>query len=281
MSDDEISRIAAIADPVARLRAATEGVSVAQRTMTELARLRRALVQDLHKQGWSYAQIAEAAGLSRGRIHQVRHQGTVPEGAFFGRGSIRIATLLKRDEIKARTVVAAEDVAASQRLGELARLLGFEVDYEQIPLDGHIDLNRDGLIVICGPRISQDVAGVLATDPSLQFERLPSGCAVRDLASGNVYASGQDETPATSSDVAYLGRLRRPDGQGTVIVFTGIHPQGSLGVVQFLTNDLADLHEKAGDGAFSTLLQVDYDPETHEPTDTKMITPVYRHETKD
>src|SRR2546426_1142649 len=74
------------------------------------------------------------------------------------------------------------------------------------------------LIVICGPRISQDVAGVLATDPVLRFERLPAGWAVRDLASGHVYASGQDQTPASSSDVAYLSRLHRPDGDGTVIV---------------------------------------------------------------
>ena len=199
----------------------------------------------------------------------------LPERANCGR------TPLKRDEIKARPVVAAEDVAASQRLGELARSLGFEVDYEQIPLGGHIDLNRDGLVVICGPRISQDVTGVLETDPSLQFERLPAGWAVRDVASGNVYASGQDETPASSSDIAYLSRLRRPDGQGTLIVFTGIHPQGTLGVVQLLTNDLADLHDKTGEGTFSTLLRVDYDAETHEPTDTQMITPVYRHEAKD
>ncbi|MEV4261265.1 helix-turn-helix domain-containing protein [Kribbella sp. NPDC049584] len=278
MSDDEVARIAAIADPAARLRAATEGLSVAQQTMTELARLRRALVQDLHKQGWSYAQIADAAGLSRGRIHQVRHQGPMPEGAFFGRGTVRIATPLKRDEIKARPVVAVEDVTASQRLGELARSLGFEVDYEQIPLGGHIDLNRDGLIVICGPRISSDVAGVLETDPVLKFERLTAGWAVRDTRSGDVYASGQDDEPPTASDVAYLSRLRRPDGNGVVIVFTGIHPQGSLGVVQMLTNELADLHEQAGPGTFSTLLQVDYDPETNEPTETRLITPVYRHE---
>jgi hypothetical protein len=281
MSEDEVARIAAIADPAARLRAATEGLSVAQQTMTELARLRRALIQDLHKQGWSYAQIADAAGLSRGRIHQVRHQGPMPEGAFFGRGSVRIATPLKRDEIKARPVVAVEDVTASQRLGELARSLGFEVDYEQIPLGGHIDLNRDGLVVICGPRISSDVAGVLATDPILKFERLPAGWAVRDTRTGDVYASGQDETPASASDVAYLSRLGRPDGNGTVIIFTGIHPQGSLGVVQMLTNELADLHEQAGPGTFSTLLRVDYDPETNEPIDTRLITPVYRHDPED
>jgi pimeloyl-ACP methyl ester carboxylesterase len=38
----------------------------------------------------------------------------------------------------------------------------------------------------------------------------------------------------------------------------------------------------AGDaGTFSTLLQADYDAETHEPTDVRLVTPVYRHDAKD
>jgi hypothetical protein len=48
----------------------------------------------LHDDGWTYAEIAEATGLSRGRVHQVRHQGPAPEGAFFGRSPLRIATAL-------------------------------------------------------------------------------------------------------------------------------------------------------------------------------------------
>ena len=119
--------------------------------------------------------------------------------------------------------------------------------------------------------------GVLATDPVLRFERLPAGWAVRDLGSGKVYASGQDQAPTRSSDVAYLSRLRRPDDQCTVVVFTDIHPQGSLGVVQLLTNDLADLHDQAGPGTFSTLLQVAYHPPDPRANRTRLLTPVYRH----
>ena len=81
--------------------------------MTELARLRRRVIQDLHAQGLSYAQIGEAAGLSRGRIHQIRHTGPAPEGAFLGTGAITIATPLKREERGGRPVVAVEDVTAA------------------------------------------------------------------------------------------------------------------------------------------------------------------------
>lgn len=269
--------MAAIDDRVARLRAATEGLSTAQRDMTELARMRRALIQDLHDEGWSYTQIAEAAGLSRGRIHQVRHHGPSPEGAFFGRGPLTVATPLKREERAARPVVAAEDVATSQRLGELARSLDHAVEFEQIAIDGRIDLDRDGLIVICGPRISKDVAGVLAADPALQFEELASGWALRDRRTGRLYKSGQDEEDPQPYDIAYLGRLERPDGKGRLIVFTGIHPPGTLGVVQLLTNDLSRVHRAAGEGAFSVLLHIDYDKPSHEPTSVQMVTPIYKH----
>lgn len=276
MSNDEVARIAAIEDRVQRLRAATVGLSTAQRTMTELARIRRGLVQDLHDEGWSFADIAEAAGLSRGRVHQIRHQGPAPEGAFFGRGPLTIAVPLKREERQARPVVAAEDVQASQQLSELLRSLGFEVGYEQIPLGGAIDLDRDGLVVICGPRISPAIAAVLDADPDLRFNRLDAGWALADTTTGRVYRSGQDDD-GSPYDIGYLGRLNRPDGQGMLIVFTGIHPQGSLGIVRLLSTELPGLHRDARKGPFSVLVGVDYDPDSHEPTRVETITPVHRH----
>lgn len=276
MDTDEVARIAAIEDRVERLRAATLGVSTAQRTMTELARLRRGLIQELHDEGWSFAEIAEAAGLSRGRVHQVRHQGPAPEGAFFGRGPFTIAMPLKREVRQSRPVVSAEDVQSAQRLSDLLRTLSFEVELQQIPLSGEIDLNRDGLIVMCGPRISADVAAVLDTDPDLRFTKLDTGWALEDRTTGKIYKSGQDDD-GRPYDVGYLGRLNRPDGKGKLIVFTGIHPQATLGIVQLLSSQLQALHRDARKGPFSVLVGVDYDPDTHEPTNVETITPVHRH----
>src|SRR5262245_26879429 len=99
----------------------------AQEEVTELARLRRQVIQNLHDQGLSYAQIAEKAGLTRGRIHQLRHSGPAPEGAFLGVGRVVVVTPLKQEAHKARPVVAAEDFNAANRLGELARTLGLAV----------------------------------------------------------------------------------------------------------------------------------------------------------
>jgi hypothetical protein len=98
-------------------------MAAAQRGVTELARLRRRVIEQMSAEGRSYAQISEAAGLSRGRIHQLRHRGPAPEGGFLGVGSVTIVTPLKQEAQNARPVVAVEDFATAQRLADLARTL--------------------------------------------------------------------------------------------------------------------------------------------------------------
>jgi hypothetical protein len=78
-------------------------------------------------------------------------------------------------------------------------------------------------------------------------------------------------------DAAYLRRLPRPDGQGSVLIFTGIHPPGTLGVVHLLVSELTSLYEQVGSSLFSTLVGVDYDPATHEPVNVQLLTPLYVH----
>ena len=272
----EADRIAQISDPIELIKAATARLNEAQQEVTDLGRLRRRKIQELSEAGMSYAQIAEAAGLSRARIHQVRHSGPPVEGYFFGGGSIIVATPLKQDAIQARPVVAVEDVAAAQRLGELAQALGLGFQSEHVQPDGSIDLNRDGLVVISGPRISPAVASVLAQDDDLRFERAPDGpWTLRDVRTGATYRSGWDNDPPEQFDFAYLGRLPRPDGAGTVLVFTGIHPPGSLGVVKLLTTKLSDLYERVKDRRFSVIVRTAYDKVTHEPGAVELVTPFY------
>ncbi|MGH3740364.1 MAG: sigma-70 family RNA polymerase sigma factor, partial [Micromonosporaceae bacterium] len=222
---DEVERIAALKDPFEALREATGRMAIAQREVTELSRLRKRLIAGLREQGVTFAEIAEKAGLTRGRIHQIRTTGPAAEGAFLGTGVVTIATPLKQEANNARPVVAFEDMAVAARLTDLARSLGLDATTEHVPIGGDIDLNRPGLIVACGPRLSQNVAEVLAHDPAIVFEHDADGVWTlvrRDT--GERYRSGIDQDPARPQDIAYLGRLPRPDGQGSLIVFTGIHP---------------------------------------------------------
>lgn len=68
-----IEQFTGIADPFDRLAAVTRRLAESTREIDELSRLRRDLVAELHGRGFSHARIAEAAGLSRGRIFQLLH----------------------------------------------------------------------------------------------------------------------------------------------------------------------------------------------------------------
>lgn len=273
----ELERIAQIEDPYELLRAATERLAVAQQEVTELARLRRRLIQDLHAQGMSYAQIAAAAGLSRGRIHQIRHTGPAPEGAFLGTGSVTVVTPLRPDPSSDRTYVALDDLNTGKRLEELARTFDLSVDTDHVAVDGQIDLNRNGLLVICGPRMSDAMRDSYDKDPVMAWERDEVGWLVRDTRTGEGYRSGQESDPQRPYDVGYLGRLPRPDGNGSILAIAGIHPEGSLGVVHLLTTDIGSLWGQVGGERFSVVVGTEYDPTTHEPVRTELLTPLYRH----
>lgn len=274
----EAERIAAMDDPFEVLHAATERMATAQQEVTELSRLRRQIIQDLHGKGLSYAQIADKAGLTRGRIHQLRSSGPAPEGAFLGVGSISIATPLKQEAGNAPPVLASEDFTAAQRLAELARTVGLNTGFEQVPLGGQFDLNRSGLVVICGPRLSPDIGEALSQDPAIRFEKEAGGpWTLRDVHTGETFRSGADLDPPEHYDVAYLARLPRPDVQGWFLSLTGIHPPGTLGAAQYLTTELAALHKQVGNEPFSVLLHVDHEADSNEPTNVTPLTPLYRH----
>ncbi|MFD3821591.1 sigma-70 family RNA polymerase sigma factor [Streptomyces sp. NPDC058625] len=276
---DELQRIMAIDDPYLLLREVTTRLADAQQEVTELARLRRRVVQDLHAQGLSYAQIATKAGLSRGRIHQIRHTGPAPEGAFLGAGAVTVVTPLRWDDVKKRPVVAMADVNSGKRLEELAKSYGLDVSSGHVLVSGEVDLNRDGLVVVCGPGMSQAMKDLYAQDPVLGWEH-PKGepWALVDRRTGTAYRAGADLEPYRPHDVGYLGRLPRPDGNGSVLAIAGIHTAGSLGVVQLLASDLNALWGQVGERHFSTLVSVEYDPETDEPHSVELLCPLYLHD---
>jgi hypothetical protein len=132
-------------------------------------------------------------------------------------------------------------------------------------------------VVICGPRLSEVMAQAYESDPVIQWEHTEQGWALRDTRTGTLFASGLDDGPGRSRDVAYLGRLPRPDGNGTFLVFTGVHPPGTLGVVALLTSDIGSLWGQVGTQPFSVVIGADFDPATHEPVKTELLTPLYRH----
>jgi transcriptional regulator with XRE-family HTH domain len=276
---EDVKRVAEIASHANRARAASELLTELQASVTETARLRRESIAWLRQHGYSLAAIADIIGVSRARIAQLREAGPPPERAFLGTDRLTVAIPLKSEAASGRPVVAQEDFAAFNLLADLARDLQLDATAEYIPLGGELDLNRDNLIVICGPRISPVVRDILQTDPVLGFDQGDDGrWLLRDRRTGQSYRSPSDLPQPQPSDFGYLSRLRRPDGNGTIVLLTGIHAVGSHGIIDYLRRELADLYEQVEVRPFSTLVATDYDPVTRQVVRSERITPIYQHQ---
>jgi hypothetical protein len=271
--------VAKITSHADRARAASELLTELQASVTETARLRRESIAWLREQGYSLAAIADIIGVSRARIAQLREAGPPPERAFLGTDRLTVAIPLKTEATSGRPVVAQEDFAAFNLLADLARDLQLDATAEYIPLGGEVDLNRDNLIVICGPRLSSVVREVLQRDPVLGFDQDDDGrWLLQDRRTSQVYQSPSDLPQPRPADVGYLSRLRRPDGNGTFILLTGIHAVGSHGIIDYLRRELADLYEEVDLQPFSTLITTEYDPATRQVVRSERITPLYQHQ---
>jgi hypothetical protein len=275
---EDVRRLAEIESDAERARMASKLLAELQTGISEASRLRRESIARLREQGHSLADIADIIGVSRARIAQLRQAGPPPERAFLGFDTLTVAVPLKRESQYGRPAVAQEDFAAFNALADLARDLQLGAEVEYIQLGGNVDLNRDNLVVICGPRISPLIAEVLKTDPVLQFERDDSGWFLTDRRTGHAYHSPSDNPALPPGDVAYLSRQPRPDGNGSFILLTGIHAVGSNGVIHYLTRELADLYEQVGTRRFSTLIASEFDPATRTITSSRRITHLYLHE---
>ena len=154
------------------------------------------------------AAIADIIGVSQARIAQLREAGPPPERAFLGTDRLTVAIPLKTEAASGRPVAAQEDFAAFNLLADLTRDLQLEATAEYIPLGGELDLNRDNLIVICGPRLSPVVGEVLQSDPALGFDQDDDGrWLLRDRRTSEVYKSPSDLPQSRPADVGYLSRL--------------------------------------------------------------------------
>ena len=85
-ASEDVERIAALDDPVARARAATEALTEHQEAVTRLARIRRAAVAELRASGFSFAQVGERLGVTRARVAQLEWITAGSASSSAGRG---------------------------------------------------------------------------------------------------------------------------------------------------------------------------------------------------
>jgi len=276
---DEMEQVAEITAPVARAKAAIELIADYQSRVVELSRIRREAIEEASGSGMTQTELAAALGVSRGRVGQLASAGPPPERAFFGTGLMTVSLGGKYEGGKAEDpgeVVAREDMNNFERLRTMFSAMKLESQYDIIAPPGFVNLNRDHLIVICGPRLSPIVAQVLEGDDFLRFEN-DQVWHLKDLKSKTEYRSPIDED-GSSGDIGYLGRLPRPDGRGSFLYIAGIHAIGASGVIHYVENHLAELYREVKTRRFSTLISCRYDATTLEVLESDRITPLYKHE---
>lgn len=273
--EPEVLALREVVDPEQRALAATALLGRYQDAETELHRIRAEAVEELTAAGRTHAEIAKLLGVTRGRVGQMK-SGPAPERLFLGDGMLTIVLGQKREEGKGRPVVAQETTIAAKRLGDLASHHRLGSDLEYIAPPGLVELNRDNLVILAGPRLFPMVGQILDGDPHLRFYKDGDGVwYVRDESTQTEFRAPRDN--GSPVDIGYLGRVRRPDGRGTFLVCAGIHATGTQGAVAYLESHLAELYREVKLKQFSTLIECEYDPDTLTVTSARAVSPIYRH----
>ena len=228
------------------------------------------LVQEYGDQ-LSYSEIASRLEVSRARITQLLSGSGSPRHSFLSWGASSLTVVLgsgSNDE---------GEWKLHEMFEGLARRTGLTFEYEYIEANGLVDLNRPNLVVACGPSHSPAIHTALQYDKSLTFKKDSGGLwfieANADTKYPDKYRSYIDARKSVDTergedpdsldqlniDFGYLGRRRRPDGNGTFLCIAGIHLQGTLGALDYLSNNLTQLKKRYGRGQFSTLIRADFD----------------------
>ena len=280
MALNDVESIREIPDAMERLKAAHHAIDTKQEQINQLAVVRRNAIEDCIAAGVTPVKISDAIGISRSRVSQLRSAGTKPERLFLGSGQLTIAIGGKpeqgRTDDASKFVVSKEALSAFEVLADTARSLGLDAVSETVPPPGLVDLNRPNLIVLCSPRLLPFIGQVLAADPHLGFQEDQKGWFLLDKTSGVEHRSPRDAN--VNADCAYIGRLPRPDGQGTFLYLAGIHAEGTLGAAHWLAANLHDLHKELKVKRFSTLVSAEFDPKSGSIMDVERLTPIYRQD---
>lgn len=255
---DEFDSVRNDPDPLRRGQRATELLTLYQQRSTELARLRKAAIEEAHRElGMSYSEIATAIGLTKGRVSQIRAAAPGPERAFFGIGPVSIGIPLRYGTAdRERPLIAAEDDQTGDQFAQFLGSLAFTTTRYQIEPTLEQPPAGDG-VVVCGPKSAPMAADLMSRDPALRIVEDAGRWWIDDLRAGDRYGSPTDDEPAQAADIAYVARHRDPDR--VLVHVAGVHGIGSLGAAHYLVGNLAELFAELGDVSCSLAVRCEYD----------------------
>lgn len=268
---DEFESVRVDPDPIRRGKRAGELITVYQQRAVELARLRKEAIEEARRSSdMSFTEIANALGITKGRVTQIRNTAPAPERAFFGVGPVEIALPGRLIRERGDVVIASEDDTAGARLIAGLEKLAFVVA-NRVVIDPREEWEPKGdAVVICGPASAHIGNVLMSADPVLT---MTLGDNVQwhivDQATGNRFLSPMDEKDSTRADHAYIAR--RKLGSRVVVHIAGLHALGSVGAVHYLMRSLPELYAQYGDKQFSMAITSSFDGLT--PKEINVLVP--------
>ncbi|WP_280439597.1 sigma-70 family RNA polymerase sigma factor [Nocardia cyriacigeorgica] len=254
---DEFEQVRNDPDPIRRGQRATDLITTYQQRATELARLRKEAIEDAHRNGLSYTEIAELLGVTKGRISQIRTTAPKPQRAFFGVGPVAIGIPRRfgLEEGRQRPFFDANDQATQEALERT--LAEFSLTTSRFAIDPDCEEVPAGdCIVVCGPKSAPVARRLLADDAVLSFDRTDEGWSIVDTRSGRRHFSPFRSPAASHTDIGYVSR-RVLDGR-VIVHIAGITSIGSLGVAHWLDANLATVYDPAAQFT-SGVVECDFD----------------------
>lgn len=274
---DDLQEIGQLDDPMERAARAHDLVTRLAEISSEASRLRREAIETLTSQRVPMNDIATRLGLTRARIGQLARSGPSPERALLSHdgGPVTLALGSKSHKVgdSESDMISRDASEAYDTLKDALDSYGVTCTKEIVPAPGLVNLNRDRLIVMGSPKVLPTVGQIMGSDQNFAFGADDTGRYLVELTDGTIHRSPQDD--GETADCAYIGRLPRPDGQGSFLYIAGIHAAGTHGAARYLVNNAPELHKQVKDKLFSVLIRADY--ETHERTitSTKALTQVH------
>lgn len=289
MEDSRIERIRQIADPAERAREVGREQGRLSGLIDELAGVRREAIDEMMRSGLSQADVARELGVTRSRLNKLVTTGAGPERALLvpkprSGALLTIAVVEKKDSERSRPSVLVTTQAAVTKLERVARDMGLETEVNTVSkAASYVDLNRDNLAVLVGPRISPLVAQAITADPVIKWRPIgdTDNWLLVDTREGVEYWSDFDEKePATDEPrtcYAHIGRIRRPDGEGGFLYLGGAHGPGTAGAVDYFIRNVGKIWEKAHRNLWSAVVKTTATARGEEILSAELVTDIYVH----
>jgi hypothetical protein len=284
MTSRELDRIRGIADPRERAKASHALIEDLRAQSAEASGIRKTAIGELIPRGGvSRVQAADLLGVSRERIRQILAEGPPPERALLAPdpGPVTFAVVQKRDSESGGPALANSTRKALTALEAAAAALDIETAEERIGKPGWIDLNRGNLAVLIGPRISALIVQALSADPVIRWrqDRRELGY-LTDTKTGEEFRSDFDDGWQAGGErtcIAHIGRIRRPDGQGSFLYLGGAHAPGTAGAVAYFIREMPAIWEQVRRSPLWSAVVRTIADDDGTPVSSELVTPVYTH----